>query len=259
VKRVWGAEDHTKLETLRALDAGAVNEVAAKVGANDAGTLVRAFADAQREALEARRAAEKVKKDLAGTREEEKLTGDETSAVPTLKAAGALQRLMTLDAGSLTKEAHALAVMTAMERIESSRGLPKHLKTYAMQGSFTALFGAPEPQLPADATKRLPKGAYLAYLSDVAKAAGHPVPDAVAAPRDREPQAWAGVLAGLGEKLRPDVDGIGKDTPLADVVAHIVKRLDTETKPAPTPAGGASSAGAQAPKAGPNPSPNPKP
>src|SRR5208282_840951 len=108
-----------------------------------------------------------------------------------------------------THEAHALGVLTAMARIESSRGLPRHLQEYAMQAPLLSLFGMAAPtNLPADASQPLPKGAYLVYVTDAAKAAGHPVPDTAKTPKEREPLAWSGVLEGITEKLRPDIAGV---------------------------------------------------
>jgi hypothetical protein len=227
VTRVWGQPDKTRYEMLRGLDGKAVENVVAKVGADGAaGKLVRAFADAQREALEARHAADRVKRDVV--KEPDKLTKDEAAVVGALAASNALGALLKTDAGDLTHEAHALGLMTAMERLETSRGLPKHLKVYAMEGPIGLLFGTAAPAMPQDATKPLPRGAYLAYVEAAAKSAGHPVPDAAKTPKDRESLAWAGVHEGIADKLKADMGGISKDTPLADVVAHAAQRLDAE-------------------------------
>jgi hypothetical protein len=166
---------------------------------------------------------------------------------------------MKLTVGDLTHEAHALGVLTAMARIEASRGLPRHLKVYAMQGPLFSLFGMALPtNLPADATQPLPKGAYLVYVTDAAKAAGHPVPDAAKTPKEREPLAWSGVLEGITEKLRPDVDSVPHDSQLPDVLDRVVHRLEAEfkaernavvigaTAPAPAAAGTKGAPGAKA-------------
>ena len=65
-------------------------------------------------------------------------------------------------------------------------------------------------------------------MADAAKAAGHAVPDSAKTPKDRESLAWAGVLQGISDKLKPDVDAISKDTPLADVVGRVAHRLETQ-------------------------------
>jgi hypothetical protein len=227
VSRVWGGPDKGHYEQLRAVDAKAVDAVLAKVGdGSSAGKMVRAFADAQKEALEARHGADRVKRDVV--KEPDKLSKDEAAVVGALSASKALEALMRTDAGDLTHEVRELGVLTAMERLETSRGLPKHLKVYAMEGPIALLFGVNAPAMPQDATKPLPKGAYVGYVADAAKGAGHPVPDAAKSPKDREQMAWAGLHAGISDKLKVDADGVGKDTPLADVVAHAIKRLDMD-------------------------------
>jgi hypothetical protein len=227
VVRVWGQPDKTRYELLRGLDGKAIENVVAKVGPDSApGKLVRAFGDAQKEALEARHAADRVKRDVV--KEPDRLTKDEAAVVGALAASKALDALLKTDAGDLTHEVHALGLMTAMERLATSRGLPKHLKVYAMEGPIGLLFGVTAPAMPDDATKPLPKGAYLAYVEAAAKGAGHPVPDSAKAPKDRESLAWAGVNEGVADKLKADMGAISKDTPLADVVAHAAQRLDAE-------------------------------
>ena len=123
-----------------------------------------------------------------------------------------------------------------------------------MEGPLFSLFGMAAPtNLPADAVQPLPKGAYLVYVSDAAKAAGHPVPDTAKTPKEREPLAWSGVLEGITEKLRPDVDSVPHDSQLPDVLDRVEHRLEAEfkaernalaigataTKPAVTPKGAA--------------------
>ena len=268
VHQVWGTDDKGKYEQLRALDEHAVEDVISKVGdGTPSGRELRAFVEAQHEAMDARRAGDRVKKDMVGDREHEKLAPDEVAATKSIADGDALDALMKLSVSDLTHEAHALAVMTAMERIEASRGLPRHLKIYAMQGPLFSLFAMPAPTgLPADATQPLPKGAYLAFVTDAAKAAGHPVPDTAKTPKEREPLAWSGVLEGITERLRPDLDGVPHDSQLPDVLERVVKRLEAEFKaernalgvsgaaatpaPAATPAKGAAG-GAAATKAAP--------
>ncbi len=232
VRLVWGAEDKAKYEQVRAFDERAVEDVISKVGeGTPSARELRAFVEAQREAMDARRAGDRIKKDLAGDREREKLTPDEAGATKALTDGDALDALLKLNVGDLTHEAHALGVLTAMARIESSRGLPRHLKIYAMQAPLYSLFGMPAPAgLPADATTPLPKGGYLAFVVDAAKAAGHPVPDAAKTPKEREPLGWAGVLEGITDKLRPDLDGVPHDSILPDVLDRVVHRLETEFK-----------------------------
>ena len=233
VRQVWGTDDKGKYEQLRALDEAAVEDVISKVGeGTPSARELRAFVEAQREAMDARRAGDRVKKDMAGEREHEKLSTDEAGGVKALTDGDALSALVKLNVGGdLIHEAHALGVLTAMARIESSRGMPRHLKIYAMQAPLGALFGMPAPaNLPSDATQPLPKGGYLAFVIDAAKAAGHPVPEAAKTPKEREPLAWSGVLEGITEKLRPDLDGVPRDSQLPDVLDRVVHRLEAEFK-----------------------------
>ncbi len=63
--------------------------------------LAQAVGDAVKETMMARRAGERVKRDL--DREPDKLSKDESDAVPTLRAHDKLQALVKMDAGDLTK------------------------------------------------------------------------------------------------------------------------------------------------------------
>ncbi|NVL67823.1 hypothetical protein, partial [Escherichia coli] len=82
--------------------------------------LVTMTAAAQREAMEARRAADRVKRDL--DHEPEKLTSDEVAAVAPLQTTKELDALLAFDAGDLSADAHAIGLVTAMDRIALSRG-----------------------------------------------------------------------------------------------------------------------------------------
>jgi hypothetical protein len=264
VRQVWGGDDKAKLEQLRAFDETTVEDVISKVGdGTPSGRELRAFVEAQHEAMDARRAGDRVKKDLAGEREHEKLTPDEAVSTKAFTDGDSLEALMKLNVGDLTHEAHALGVLTAMERIEASRGLPRHLKIYAMQAPLFSLFKMPAPtNLPADATQPLPKGGYLVFVSDAAKAAGHPVPDTAKTPKEQEPLAWSGVLEGITEKLRPDLGGVPSDSQLPDVLDRVEHRLEAEFKAernalaigaTATPPAGAAKGGAAAKKPPPKP------
>ena len=117
-QRVWNADDKAHLEQLRALEQNATSDVVAAVDLatkNDTVDgprrdalvkLTQALADAVKETMLARRAGDRVKRDL--DREPDKLNADETSAVAPLRAHAKLEALLTLDAGDLTKEANAL-------------------------------------------------------------------------------------------------------------------------------------------------------
>lgn len=243
VHRIYGSDDAQKIERLRALEAKEIGDFISRVQAlaeNDSidgprkdklAKLGNAIADAQREAMHARRAADKVKKDEEKSAEREKLNEDEAKAVGPLRTHGALDALLTLDVGDLTKEAHAIGVLCVMERMNIARGLPKHLKMYAWGDALKALFGVPVPDMPEDATKKLPKGLLLSYVMDVAKAAGHPVPEKIALSPDSQGKyvlAYAGIVEGISEKLKADEDGVSPSTELHKVVVAVKNRLEAE-------------------------------
>jgi hypothetical protein len=238
-RRVWGgAQDKTHYEQLRALEMNAVADVIAKVDETakadrvDAATrdaltrLTSALADEEKEVMLARRAADRVKRDL--DHEPEKLTADEVDAVAPLRAHAKLEALLKLDAGALSKEAHALGLLRALDRVEIARGLPKHLKLYAVADEFRMLFGVTVPDVPQDATKKLVPGTWLQFLSETAAAAGHPVDEKATTPRERDALAWAGMLRGFSDKLKAEADAISPSTDLAHVVTVALHRLEAE-------------------------------
>jgi hypothetical protein len=239
VARLFGAEDRAKADQLALVAPPIVDALAAEVdrvsanpvdGAHkDAlGKLLRAVAAAQRENDDAHVAAEAVKRDLKDKEERDQLTKDEVTAVKPLRAHAALGALLALDAGDLSAEAHTMGLMCAMDRMELARGLPKHLKVYAVADANQLVFGVAPPSVPEDATAKLTPGLWLGYLSDVARAAGHAVPDKATTPREREPWAWGGVLAGFADKLRADAGKLEKGSSMARAAAGIVARLDAE-------------------------------
>jgi hypothetical protein len=149
-------------------------------------------------------------------------------AVLPLRAHAKWQKLLELDAGDLTKEAHAFAIMCALDRLEVARGLPKHLKFYAVADEFNVLFGVPVPDVPEDVTKKLVPGMWLTFLADTAKAAGHAVPEKAKTPRERDALAWAGMLQGFSDKLKGDVDGIAQTTDMSKVATVVEHRLEAQ-------------------------------
>ena len=246
VTRLFGAEDKVKYDQLRLVDAALVDRLAVSVDQLAAADpvdgphkealarLLRAVAVAQRESNEAHLAADTVKADLKA-HEPDTLSKDEAAAVAPLRAHAGLEALLKLDAGDLTGEAHALGLLTAMDRMELARGLPKHLKVYAVSGAYQDVFGVAPPQVPADATAKLVPGVWLGYLTDVARAAGHAVPDTATLPREREPWAWGGVVAGFGDKLKADTGKVSGS--FSRIAAGVVKKLDAEWAEIPEIAG----------------------
>jgi hypothetical protein len=240
VRRVYGHDDQARYEQLRALEGEVVADIAGKVetlakeDSDDAprsqvlAALVQAVAAAQREGMFARRATDRVRRDL--DHEADKLTDDEVAAVAPLRDTRMLQALLNFTGADLAHDAHALGVLAALDRMDIARGLPRHMKIYAAGGANELLFGVKTPQVPDDVKRPLKPGLWLVYLTDVAKAAGHPVPDAAKTPKQREPLAWTGTLEGYGDKLRADLDQLVKDTRLHHVSSVVVQRLDVEYK-----------------------------
>jgi hypothetical protein len=240
VTRLYGSDDKVQYDRLRLVDPATVDKIASQVDAlaggdpsgdgahKDAlGKLLRAVAAAQRENNDAHIAADTVKADLKNRPPEpETLSKDEALAVKPLRAHAALEALLRLDAGDLTAEAHAMALLAAMDRMELARALPKHLKVYAVGDAFQIVFGVAPPSVPSDPTAKLVPGVWLGYLTDVAKAAGHAVPDKATSPREREPWAWGGVIEGFSDKLRGDTGKLSGT--LAKVTSAVVKKLDAE-------------------------------
>jgi hypothetical protein len=238
VKRIYDTDDKPHVEQVRALEPNSVGDFVAKVdmaAKNDTVDgprrdalikLATALAEAQKEGMTARRAADRVKRDLE--HEPDKLNKDEVDALIPLHAHAKLESLLKLDAGDLSKEANALGVLLAMDRVEIARGLPKHLKLYAVADAFQLLFGVTRPDVPEDVTKKLVPGTWLTYLMDTAKAAGHPVPVTAKTPRDKDALAWAGMLEGISEKLKLCADGVAASTDLNKVVTTVLHRLEEE-------------------------------
>jgi hypothetical protein len=240
VTRVYGTDDSVRYERIRGLERVELAEVKARilaVAANDSESATRrehlghffdAVAEAEREALLLRRAGERVKKDITGDRLQTKLTTDQRAAVAPLREARAFRALLHGDFGEFTGEARAIAILNAMARMETARGLTKHLKVIALDAPFAALFAVVAPSVPDNVLEPMKAGTWLAYITSVATAAGHPVPARVAALPDRERLAWGGALAGLADQLRADGADIGYGTDLKRIVGEVVERIDTE-------------------------------
>lgn len=240
VKRLYGDDDRGKYDQLRILDAAVVDRILGEVDKLASGDpvdgahkdallkLARAVVAAQRENNDAHTAADAVKADVKGTIEPETLSKDEAAAVKPLRAHAALEALLQLDAGDLTAEAHTMGLFCAMDRMELARGLPKHLKVYAVTDAYQLVFGVAPPNVPSDPKAKLVPGVWLTYLSDVARAAGHAVPASATLPREREPWAWGGVLAGFDDKLRAETGKIGHEGGFAKIAAAVVKTLDAK-------------------------------
>ena len=240
VARLYGADDRAKLDELRLVSAPVVDRLAAEIeriagqdsvdrSRKDAlAKVLRAVAAAQRETNEAHLAADTVKQDLKNHEEREALSRDEALAVKPLRAHAGLEALLKLDAGELGPEARVMGLMCAMDRMELSRALPKHLKVYAVGDAYQLVFGVAPPAVPDDAMAKLKPGTWLGYLTEVARAAGHAVPGSATLPREREPWAWGGVIAGFSDKLKADGAKLAAGGTMARVTRAITARLDVE-------------------------------
>lgn len=256
IARLYGSDDKATYERVRALDRSEVATLRDKIAATARADSVNetripqllavfdGVAAVEKESLTARRAGDRVKKDISGQREPAKLDQDEVDAVAPLEESKALLGLLSLDAGVLTHEARALAILAATDRMEIARGLPKHLKIYVLERPFGALFSVPAPEVPRDARMPLKGGAWLDYISTVAENAGHSVPAEAKSLTDRELLAWGGTLAGLADALKVEAEGISDATELKTIVTAVAQRLDNEYRNslnairlAPEPAG----------------------
>jgi len=237
---VYGAFDPMQYEQLRAVEPRVVDDLATRVKAvaeadrvdapHAAGLvqLLRGVADATRENLLARKAADDVKADEERPSSAPDRAMDKTLAARALQKTTAIDALLTLSDGDLTRDAHALGLLCALDRLEIARRLPKHLKVYAVGGPFVNVFGVTPPDVPADPTVPIKSGTWPGYLVDASARAGYPVPAQATEVIDRESLAWGGVLQGFADKLRADAGTISTRTPLPDVLTRVAAQLDEE-------------------------------
>lgn len=237
---VYGTFDPMQYEQLRAIEPRVVDDLAARVkGIADADRvdaaheaqlvrLLRGVADATRENLLARKAADDVKADEEQPSATSDRALDKALAARALRKTTAIDALLSMDAGDLASEAHALGLLCALDRLEIGRRLPKHLKVYAVGGPFVRVFGVTPPEVPEDPTVPIRTGTWPGYLVDTSAAAGYPVPAAATEAIDRESLAWGGVLQGFADRLRSDAARVSTRTPLPDVLARVAARLDEE-------------------------------
>jgi hypothetical protein len=205
----------------------AAEDPAESANASHLVALVRAVAAAARETVQARRAADAVKDDVAGPAAPANYATDKTKAAATLEARSGIDALFAVDAGPYAPEARAIALLTALDRMEIARGLPKHLKIYAVHAAYADVFGVEAPNVSPVPEAAILSGTWLGYLTQVAVAAGHPVADDARDPQNREFLAWSGVLEGFADRFRagavPD-----RDAELARVEQGVITRLDSE-------------------------------
>jgi len=180
------SDDESTLAAVRGIDRDAVASIVEAIDAaghdRQRTALVRAVADASREAMVARRAANRIRS--AGTKDAAPEADDGA-----LSAHASLAKLASL--GSPTGKV--VALVLAADHLENARGLHPRAKLAAATPTFAVIFGVPRP---CDSAP----GAWLSYVSAASRAAGHDVPvDGSTHVRERE--AFAGVASGLAERF----------------------------------------------------------
>lgn len=250
VQTVYGSDDHEAFLRVRAFEPGALKDVSAKIASladkdpEDAPRkdalvkLFNALAAAEEETSFARRAAYFILHDF--DHEPEMLDTDESKALPELERAKAFAALGSLDLGGsdLQKEAHALFLFVALERMGIAQMIPLHLKPYPVSQPLHLVFGVQAPMLAHDSAVPLEPGSWLRYLKTTAAAAGHPVTRSGSTQLEHA-LAVGGVLAGIADKLRADAAGFQNDSPLLHIVHVVAGHLeqhaaDAQGRP-PTP------------------------
>jgi hypothetical protein len=227
-------EPQTSYYPLRALDRATVARIGERlrpiaeadpVDARRAPELLALFdrvAAVARENVDARRAANQVKEVFEVVPGSADRRADKAAAAPELQRSMAFGVLYDTT-GPFAADARTIALLAALERFEIARGLPKHLKTYALEGVGRWVFGVEPPALPADAATPIPSGTWLAYLTSLAYAGGYPLPPDATDPQNKEPLAWTGALAAIADRLRQTR---GADPALVVVAQATTARLD---------------------------------
>jgi hypothetical protein len=193
-------DNNAALDAARTIDPAAVDAIVAVIGDPELVALVRATADAAREASAARKIAESLRKDGNGKIDD------------ALAHKDALAKLYALKAGERTTTARLVALVVAADHVESSRGLPVRAKVLAAAPAFEIVFAVPRP---TDAD------AWIPYVAAAAKAGNHPAAD------NTEKAAFAGVVTSFADKF----EALVKDVPAGEpqeVAAGYAKRLRAE-------------------------------
>ncbi|MBI2388820.1 MAG: hypothetical protein HYV09_04305 [Deltaproteobacteria bacterium] len=214
------ANDDQALAAVRSLDAVAVARVvdAIERAAPDdphLPALIRATAEAAREAIAARRACEVLRKDLAA-KDAAKHDAHLQGSAAVLGAKEALARLDTLDAGPHAALARTTTLVLAADHVESARGLAPRAKVVVAAPAFEVALAVPRPA-------KFEPGAWLSYVTAAAKAAGHPV-KIKGTTHEREQAAFAGVAAGFADRFAALAD-MATTPEVKAVAAGYAKRL----------------------------------
>jgi len=244
----YGSAEREQVERLRAFEPDEIAALRARIErtakreGDDVVPLMRLY-DAsvavQRETMNAKRAADRLKSDVATNAEPSRLSIDEAAALPALRTSEALSASLSASTGdpSLDSELRIVGLLSAMDRVDDARDIPKPVRVYAVSGPFELLFRVPAP-LPADVTKPLKQEAWLAYLTEVARAAKRPVPSSARFAEQKELAAWAGAVEGLAEALRTQAHiavgatqhaAVGAIVALDGEYSHAMAMLDAAT------------------------------
>jgi hypothetical protein len=223
-------EPHIVDAIARKVEERAARDPAEGPHAHELVVLLRAGAAATRETIQARRYADRVRDDVRAQPNVVERNVDKESASVRLQRGEALDALFHVDAGAYTDDARAMGALIALDRMQIAHGLPMHLKIYVVRTGFADMFGVSAPNVSDDAAKPIPSGMWLAYLTQVAGAAGHPIPSDAHDPQNREPLAWTGVLEGFADRLRADLFHFPAGNALGEVERATVVRLDEEYK-----------------------------
>jgi hypothetical protein len=175
-------------------------------------TLLDGVAGASREMLAVHRVVDTVK---AAPRAAQERREEMAGIAQQLRDAAALRSLLRVG-GPFASEARTLGLVFALDRMDLAGELPIHLKLDVTSGVFLEVFRVSAPK-----ASGAPRDTWLAYLSDVAAGAGHPVPAQTSA-ATREAEAWDSVLQGFADRLRAGA-GVG---PLANVARGVADRID---------------------------------
>jgi hypothetical protein len=221
VLRAVGATDD---RPLRVEDATLVGRIAARVHDPALQALLLHVAEATRESMHARLIADQVKADSDVHPPAATYGDDKDLAALVIPQSQALWTLLD-DKGPYAVEAHTLGLLVALDRMEIAYRLPKRLKLAVLGPATAAVFGVSAPVAHGDAADALPRGIWLGYLTNVASAAGHPVPATVTDLEQREALAWTSVTEAFADKLRAEPT-FHAETELGTVVRRVATRLD---------------------------------
>lgn len=211
---------------MRAIDASIVARIDERIRDGHLRNLLDDAADATRESMHARLAADEVKADAGSHPPPATYADDKRAAADVLGQSQGLWSLLEAPPrryGPYAAEARTLGLLVALDRMEIAFRLPKRLKLEVVGPAYAAVFGISAPIVHGDPAAPLPRGMWLGYLSAVASAAGHPVPSTLDID-SREALAWTGVEAGFADKLRAQ-PAYAESSRLGEAVRGVVHKL----------------------------------